>query len=174
MRDKMRTENTKMRVIKGERIWNSDRERERENRGWYLLQLQTEPPRKAKLPVLLKRIHRHNISLGTIFYMYIYIYIKRNEIKDYFYGMGWTSYEFEWLVDFFKRIFCSFVVVWPNFVVVWTILAIIWPSFYCCSSLRGMDYVWGSRFLFEWEMLYPQHFPNNFTIYYRWQTIIDV
>ena len=86
----MRTENTKMRVIKGERIWNSDRERERENRGWYLLQLQTEPPRKAKLPVLLKRIHRHNISLGTILYMYIYIYILK-EMKLRIIFMEWVE-----------------------------------------------------------------------------------
>ena len=158
--------------------WESEREREREREREQRMILTTTANRatkKSKVASVTKENSQTQYLTWYHFfiYIYIYIYIKRNEIKDYFYGMGWTSYEFEWLGDFFKRIFCSFVVVSPNFVVVWTILAIIWPSFYCCSSLRGMDYVWGSRFLFEWEMLYPQHFPNNFTIYYRWQTIID-
>ena len=60
MGDKLRFENTKMRVIKWESVWNDDRqekygrERERESYKWYLLRLWTKPLRIVEL-LQLKR-----------------------------------------------------------------------------------------------------------------------
>ena len=74
-RDKVTTENAEMEVIKWKRLWNDEkrkidrereRERERENNRWYLLRLWAKPLRRAKLPMLLRRTHCHNISTGVV------------------------------------------------------------------------------------------------------------
>ena len=55
-RNKVETENAKMKVIKWERIW----ERERERDIWYLLQLQAKRPATSV-------VEENNISLGITF-----------------------------------------------------------------------------------------------------------
>ena len=57
-RNKVKTENAKMKVIKWERIWDTKRERERDI--WYLLQLQAKQPATGV-------VEENNISLGITF-----------------------------------------------------------------------------------------------------------
>ena len=60
------------------------------------------------------------------------IFSRKNEIRDYFYVISWTSYKFEWLFlfpflnRFFCWIMCSLIVVWSNIVFVWVIFVVIW------------------------------------------------
>ena len=74
MKDKERIKNTKIRIIKWERIWNNNREdkkeRDRENNEWYMLQLRVEPLKRVELLLLqscgelapLKRTHDYSMS----------------------------------------------------------------------------------------------------------------
>ena len=48
MRDKVRTENAEMRLIKWESLKWWERERERESNEWYPLWLWAKPPRRVK------------------------------------------------------------------------------------------------------------------------------
>ena len=59
-RNKVKTENAKMKVIKWERIWDTKRERERERDIWYLLQLQAKWPGTGV-------VEENNIALGITF-----------------------------------------------------------------------------------------------------------
>ena len=48
MKDNVKIENTKIKVIKQERIWNDNREEKNgERERWYVLQLWVKPPRRV-------------------------------------------------------------------------------------------------------------------------------
>ena len=67
MRNKMGIKNVEMIIIKWERVWNDERERERESKWRYMPKLWAKQPRRVELLVLPMRIYNHNISLGIIF-----------------------------------------------------------------------------------------------------------
>ena len=74
MKDNVKIENTKIRVIKQERIWNDNREEkngEKEKDDMccnYESSLREELLRwLLELPTLLRRSHSHSISFGTTF-----------------------------------------------------------------------------------------------------------
>ena len=92
-RNKVKTENAKMKVIKWERIWDTKRERERETYDTYY---NYKP--SGQLQVSLRKTISHLVSL-----------FRKNKIRHYFYRMSWTSYEFKWLGIF---IFCFWMVFW--------------------------------------------------------------
>ena len=112
MRDQVKIKNVEIRVIKCDRVWNDDREEKNEDKKqrmnllqlWVksprrteLLRLQIKPKR-AKLLVLQWRIHGHNISDGIAS-----SFFRKKKIRDYFYEIGWMSYESKWLGIF---VFC--------------------------------------------------------------------
>ena len=54
---------------------------------------------------------------------------RKNEIKDYFYVIGWKCYKFEWLFFFLNTLFCWIIIVCSSFVFVRFIIVVIWAFF---------------------------------------------
>ena len=97
MKDKMKTKNYDMRVLKWNRVWNDDRkrkiERERQSNGWYI------PAGCCDCDRVIEESRATNIAKKKLSLQYLswYHFLKKNKIRDYFYRISWTSYEFEWL-----------------------------------------------------------------------------
>ena len=85
---------------------NGERERER----WYVPQLRAKLRRVKLLRLQSQRKHNYKHCQGeyTTTVFFLNYFLRKNEIWNYFYVMGWTSCKFKWL-GILILIFCFWI-----------------------------------------------------------------
>ena len=83
----MKIENVEMGVIKWERVWNDDREKNGER----------EREREREKLMILVTTANQIVEESKVVFIAKLFFFRNNEIKNYFCVMSWTSYKFEWL-----------------------------------------------------------------------------